>query len=80
MGRDTIIVTGTATDVCCEATAVNAMELGFKVIVVSDATVTNTKENHETSLNKMSFYYAQVISTDELVREIEVCIRSNATK
>src|SRR5712691_13484833 len=35
-GLDTILVTGTVTNVCCESTARDAMMLNFKTIMVSD--------------------------------------------
>ena len=33
---DTLIITGTATDVCCKSTARDAMMMNYKVIFVSD--------------------------------------------
>jgi nicotinamidase-related amidase len=33
---DTILITGTATNVCCESTARDAMLLDYKVIMLSD--------------------------------------------
>jgi ureidoacrylate peracid hydrolase len=43
---DTIIITGTATNVCCESTARDAMMMNYKVIFVSDGTATHTDEEH----------------------------------
>ncbi len=37
---DTVLVTGTLTNVCCEASARDAMMLGYKVIMLSDASAT----------------------------------------
>src|SRR5882762_5329557 len=36
-GIDTLIITGTATNVCCESTARDAMQMNYKVIFVADA-------------------------------------------
>src|SRR5580692_6653242 len=37
---DTVIITGTATNVCCESTARDAMMMNYKVIFVADGTAT----------------------------------------
>jgi ureidoacrylate peracid hydrolase len=71
LGRDTIMVTGVATNVCCGTTMINGMELDFKVIAVSDGLATFSKEAHEGFVSLAGICWAQVMSTDELVREIE---------
>ncbi|HEX9466563.1 MAG TPA: isochorismatase family cysteine hydrolase [Alphaproteobacteria bacterium] len=64
---DTLIITGTATDVCCESTARDAMMLNYKVIFVSDGTATHTDEAHNATLGIMLANFADVMSTDEVV-------------
>lgn len=41
---NTLIITGTATNVCCESTARDAMMMNYKVIFVSDGTATYSDE------------------------------------
>jgi nicotinamidase-related amidase len=41
-GIDTVLVTGTVTQVCCESSARDAFTLGFRVIMVADANATRT--------------------------------------
>src|SRR6266851_4433505 len=48
-GLDTILVTGTVTNVCCESTARDAMMLNFKTIMVSDGNAAVTDEDHNAS-------------------------------
>jgi ureidoacrylate peracid hydrolase len=36
LGIDTVLIAGTKTNICCEATARDAMMLDFKVVMVSD--------------------------------------------
>ncbi len=36
-GIDTVLIAGTATNVCCESTARDAMLLDYRVIMLSDA-------------------------------------------
>ena len=45
-GIDTVIITGCATNICCELTARDAMMLNYKVLFVSDATATHTDFEH----------------------------------
>jgi len=49
-GIDTVIVTGAVTNVCCEATARDAMMLNYKTVFVSDANAARTDEDHNASL------------------------------
>src|SRR6202047_2264286 len=49
-GLDTILVTGTVTNVCCESTARDAMMLNFKTIMVTDGNAAVTDEDNNDSL------------------------------
>ena len=49
-GIDTLIIVGTATNVCCESTARDAMMLNYKVFFVSDANACRTDEEHNATL------------------------------
>jgi ureidoacrylate peracid hydrolase len=40
-GIDTLLIAGTATNVCCESTARDAMMLDYRVIMLSDANATD---------------------------------------
>ena len=64
---DTVIVTGTATNVCCESTARDAMMMNYKVIFVSDGTATFTDDEQNATLGSMMAIFADVMSTDEVV-------------
>lgn len=64
---DTLIITGTATNVCCESTARDAMMMNYKVIFVSDGTATYNDEEHNATLGIMCAMFADVMSTDEVV-------------
>ncbi len=37
---ETLIITGTATNVCCESTVRDAMQMNYKVILVADGDAT----------------------------------------
>jgi ureidoacrylate peracid hydrolase len=66
-GIDTVIITGTATNVCCESTARDAMMLNYKVLFVSDGNATHTDAEHNATLTAMANCFADVVSTDEMV-------------
>src|SRR4051794_33212065 len=66
-GIDTLIITGTATNVCCESTARDAFMLNYRTLVVSDANATVSDEAHNASLNALFIRFADVFTTDEIV-------------
>jgi ureidoacrylate peracid hydrolase len=64
---DTVIITGTATNVCCESTARDAMMMNYKVIFVADGTATFNDDEHNATLGIMLAMFADVMTTDHLV-------------
>jgi ureidoacrylate peracid hydrolase len=66
-GIDTVIVTGTLTNCCSEATARDAHQLNYKVIFVSDGNATITDEEHNATLGNLYVVYADVVSTDQVL-------------
>lgn len=66
-GIDTVVITGCATNICCESTARDAMMMNYKVLFVSDGTATHTDFEHNNTLNNMMLTFADVVSTDEVV-------------
>lgn len=66
-GIDTIIVTGTATNICCESTARDAMMMDYKVLFVADGNATHTDAEHNATLTVMANGFADVVTTDEMV-------------
>jgi ureidoacrylate peracid hydrolase len=66
-GIDTLIVTGTVTNCCCESTARDAMQFNYKVIFVSDGNAALSDAEHNATLNNMCALFADVLSTDEVV-------------
>lgn len=65
-GIDTIIITGTLTNVCCESTARDAMMLNYDVVVISDATAAHSPEEHSASLGSIYAAFADVMSASEV--------------
>jgi ureidoacrylate peracid hydrolase len=65
---DTLIISGTASNVCCETTAREAMQRNYKVIFVSDATAALTDVEHNAALNSLTAIFANVARVDDVVR------------
>ena len=69
-GIDTLLVTGTATNVCCESTARDAMMLNFKVVMVSDAMATHTDHEHNATLSAFYGQFGDVQTTDQAIEAL----------
>jgi ureidoacrylate peracid hydrolase len=75
-GLDTVLVTGTVTNVCCESTARDAMMLNFKTVMVTDANAAATDEDHNASLIAFYLTFGDIMSTEMLIG----CLERNAGK
>ncbi|MDY6944083.1 MAG: isochorismatase family cysteine hydrolase [Pseudomonadota bacterium] len=64
---ETVIITGVATNCCCESTARDAMQLNYKVIVVADGNAALTDDFHNASLNNLRSLYADIAMTEGVV-------------
>ena len=69
-GFDTVMITGTNTNVCCESSARDAAMMDFKTIMVSDANAALTDEAHMTTLITFVQNFGDVRCADELIRMI----------
>lgn len=63
---DTVVVTGTWTNVCVRSTASDALYNAYRVITLSDGTASKTEEMHEYGLNDLSIF-TKVMTTDEYI-------------
>lgn len=68
---DTVLVTGTVTNVCCESSARDAVELGYRVIMVSDALAGHAHGLHEASLTTFYRIFGDVRPTREVLDLID---------
>lgn len=66
-GVDTVIITGALTNVCCEASARDAMMGDFKTVMVSDANAARSDAEHLAALVTLVQFFADVRSTDEVL-------------
>jgi nicotinamidase-related amidase len=70
-GVETVIITGTATNVCCDTTARSAFCRDYQVAFLSDATATFDDEMHEATLKTMDLLFGRVMTTDETLSELD---------
>ena len=68
---DTVLITGTVTQICVEDTARGAFHEGFQAVVVSDAVSSYAPELHRASLQTLSMKYGRVVTAQEALREME---------
>lgn len=70
-GIDTVLISGTLTDCCCEATARDAQQLGFRVIFLADACAALTDAEHNAAVNSLAAWYADIRSTKEAIELLD---------
>jgi ureidoacrylate peracid hydrolase len=70
-GIDTVLIAGTKTNVCCEATARDAMMLDFKVVMVSDCCAALSDHEHQASLETMIQQFGDVLTTEEIFARLD---------
>lgn len=71
VGIDTVIITGTVTNTCCESTARDAMMLNYKTVFVSDANACRTDEEHNTTLANILRIFGDVAATQEVIGRLK---------
>jgi ureidoacrylate peracid hydrolase len=67
---DTLLVAGTKTNICCEATARDAMMLDFKVVMVCDCCAALSDDEHRAALENMIQQFGDVMTGDEVLERL----------
>jgi nicotinamidase-related amidase len=62
-GADSLIVTGSETDVCVLATVMGAIDLGYPVVLVHDAVCSSSDAGHDSMLALYGGRYSEQIAT-----------------
>jgi maleamate amidohydrolase len=66
-GCDTVVITGASTSGCVRATAVDALQHGYRVLVPREAVADRADEAHRASLLDIDAKYGDVVSIDEAI-------------
>ena len=69
-------IAGTATNVCCESTARDAMMLNFKTVMITDGNAAVTDDDHNASLIGFYLIFGDIMSTGFAID----CLKRNAQK
>lgn len=75
-GIDTVIISGIATNICCETTAREAAQRDFCVLFLSDGTATKdmggvaAAELQRATCASLGMVFARIATTDEVIRAI----------
>jgi ureidoacrylate peracid hydrolase len=69
-GIENLIITGTATNMCCDTTARDAMMLDYRVVMVADANGARYDDDHMAGLTSFYQSFGDVRSTDEVLGEL----------
>lgn len=70
-GFDTVLITGTVTNVCCESSARDANMTNFKTIMVSDGNAALTEAEHNASLTAFYATFGDVMDTDMIIAALK---------
>lgn len=68
---DTVLITGTVTQICVEDTTRGAFHEGFQAAVVSDAVSSYAPDLHRASLQTLAMKYGRVVTAQEALLEME---------
>jgi ureidoacrylate peracid hydrolase len=66
LGIDSLLIAGTKTNVCCEATARDAMMLDFKVVMVADCCAALSDDEHRAALETIIQQFGDVMTSEEV--------------
>lgn len=68
---ETVLIAGTVTNICCESSARDAYEHGYKVIMISDANIGHSYGLHEASLNNFYRIFGDVRPSKDIIEMIK---------
>lgn len=77
-GVEYVLITGVATNVCCDSTGRDCMMRGFKTTMVSDGNASFTKPEHDAALLSFITYFGDVQSTDEVLSHLKARAKAAA--
>lgn len=67
---ESAVICGVMTNLCVESTARDAFMLDLQPIIVEDACAANRSENHRASILNLSYGFAHIYTTDQLIAEL----------
>ena len=83
-GIDTVIISGIATNICCDTTAREAAQHDFRVLFLSDGTATKQMNGvpadhlQRATLASLGMVFAQITTIDEVMEKLRTSASSSA--
>lgn len=74
-GCNTLAISGGETDVCVLATAIGAIDLGYRVVLLKDAVCSGADETHDASLELLGDRFSvqlEISTTEDFLRRVPV--------
>ncbi len=71
LGLDTLIITGVATEICCETAARSAICRDVKVAFATDGCAALDPSAHEASINRIGMMFGRTMKSDEIIKELK---------
>jgi ureidoacrylate peracid hydrolase len=65
LGIDTLIFSGIDTSICVESSLRDAFNIGYDVVLISDATISSNKKHYESTIDNIKDYYGLVMDLTE---------------
>ncbi len=78
LGTEMVLITGVATNVCCDSTGRDCMMRGFPTLMVSDGNASFTENEHQAALLSFITYFGDVQTTDEVIARLKVGAKQEA--
>jgi isochorismate hydrolase len=72
LSADSVFVCGVMTDLCCETTAREAFQRGFRVHVIADGTATLNERLHVAALATLAHGFAFIVTSEETIGMVSV--------
>jgi ureidoacrylate peracid hydrolase len=76
IGADTLIFCGIDTSISVESSLRDAFNIGYDVILISDATASNNKKHYESTLENVKEYYGLVMSIDQFSKYLSPSLQA----
>jgi ureidoacrylate peracid hydrolase len=67
-GINTLIICGVDTSICVETSLRDAFNIGYDVVLISDATASGISKHYETTLERVRDYYGLVMTVERFFR------------
>ena len=77
MGITTLVFTGTATGGCIESAVRDAVDLGYNVLIVTDACADGTPASHELALQRMAGGLVHLVTTAQVAERVTTLVPGN---